>query len=225
MNRVRFRLLFLAALLFPVPSFPALADPLPGADAVEAPDAAFEPGGSDWCSPEVASGGRWVFRSDDFVRRGHTLVFDAARDRLVLFGGTALYNRGTQSGLPLGNETWVRGTNLLTPWQVLATTGTPPAGRILHVAVFDPVGDRMIVYGGWGPGGYLGFLGDAWQLDFTVDPPRWSEIPVSGPRARDNATAVYDPAGRRMLVYGGYAIAPGSGLQDYTNEIWELALS
>lgn len=195
----------LAALLSLLSFLTAFADPLP------------------WCTGAVSEG-RWILKPDGLARRGHSLVFDAARDRLIVFGGSASNGQGT-GGLPVYNQVWVRPTSLATPWEPLATTGTPAPARMLHVAVFDPVDDRMIVYGGWGPGGgFLGYFGDAWQLDFSVDPPRWSEIPVSGVRARGNATAVYDAGGRRMLVYGGYAVAPGSGLQDYTNEIWELAL-
>jgi hypothetical protein len=44
-------------------------------------------------------------------------------------------------------------------WLKLLPGGTPPTGRIDHTAIYDPVGNRMVVFGGLGGSG---MLNDVW---------------------------------------------------------------
>jgi hypothetical protein len=79
-------------------------------------------------------------------RAHHTAVYDAAGDRLVVFGGDSLSQaRNDVWALTFGdNPAWV---------QLLPRAG-PPSARNSHVAIYDPTGNRMIVSGG---------VGDDWR--------------------------------------------------------------
>ena len=87
-------------------------------------------------------------------------------------------------------------------WTHVTTAGPTPPGRYEHSAIYDPVRDRMVIYGGSGGSD----LNDVQALSLSGGVPTWSQIPNSGatPR-RSSATrrAVYDPVRDRMLVFGG----------------------
>src|SRR5262245_40598544 len=74
-------------------------------------------------------------------RRGHSAVYDANRDRMIVFGG----NDGAYR-----NDTWELSFASNPPtWNRLSTAGSPPPyGLYGHVAVYDRERLRMIVYGG-----------------------------------------------------------------------------
>src|SRR5438552_6866515 len=90
----------------------------------------------------------------------------------------------------------------------------PPSGRADHTAIYDPVRDRMIVFGADGRGN------DLWVLPLSGDP-AWHELTPAGnlPPVSQAATAVYDPVRDRMLVFGGY------GAGGYPNGVWALSLA
>jgi hypothetical protein len=76
----------------------------------------------------------------------------------------------------------------------------------------------MVVFSGWDTA--FGFTNDVWELGLQ-GAPIWRPIPTAGnaPIRRANATAVYDPVGQRMLVFGGY-----DGTSPYRNDILALSL-
>src|SRR5262249_26139224 len=140
------------------------------------------------------------------ARFGATAIDDPVRQRLVLFGGLGA------SGVL--NDVWVLDLAGAPVWAMLAPAGAPPPPRYGHSAVYDPAGDRMIVFGG-----YAGArLGDLWQLTLSGTP-TWSVLTASGtpPSARYRFAAGLDPVGGRMLIHAGL-----SGLS--TGELWELTL-
>ena len=179
------------------------------------------------CNPEVVTQGAWTPRVDDsFARRAQSLIYDSKRDRLVAFGGSAYFNRGTNTQNIIdyyNNQVWVRPADLSTPWQLLAPVGTPPATRAFHTAIYDPIGDRMIVFGG--NHGVRG-LRDLWELDFTTDPPAWRALAAAGtaPAARYDHSALYDPVARRMLIFGGVSGDWSRATYDISNDFWALSL-
>lgn len=126
----------------------------------------------------------------------HAAAWDQKRRRLLVFGGLdAVYNRQNtvyaMDYLPGGYNCWSR----------LATVGTPPTGRYGTAAIYDPVGDRLLVFGGSDVSGYP--CDDLWQLSLAGTP-TWTRITSpGGPGAREDHTAIYDAAHRRMIVFGG----------------------
>lgn len=144
-------------------------------------------------------------------RRGHSAVFDPVRHRMIVFGG--LINWVGEPS-PLVNDLWALDLDPPYAWTPIQASGTPPAARWGHAAVYDPIRDRMIVFGGAG----ASRLGDLWEL--TLSPaPAWHPLAATGipPAARTQHTAIYDPVGDRMLVFGGLTV-------NYTADVWELSL-
>src|SRR5262252_2257886 len=158
-------------------------------------------------------------------RWGHTAVYDPGSNRLIVFAGDN--NSVTFS------DVWVlRNANGLggaPAWTRLAPTGGPPAGQADATAVYDPVNNIMIVFGGGifqgasvRPTNALWSLSHANGLGGT---PTWTNLIPDGthgsPGKRWGHSAIYDAANNRMVIFAG-----GSGGQDAFpefNDLWVLA--
>ena len=87
-------------------------------------------------------------------------------------------------------------------WTALAPNGTAPGGRYWHSTTYDPVRDRVVVFGGFTGTKYLN---DAWALSLAGTPAWRTLVPVGiSPSAREGHSAIYDPARDRLVVFGGY---------------------
>jgi len=150
-------------------------------------------------------------------RDGHSAVYDVATNRMIVFGGA------DACGVYY-NDVWVlsnaNGLGGMPAWTHLAVTGTPPAVRALHSAVYDPNTNRMIVYGG---SNTSNIFSDVWVLTdanglAVGGSPHWTQLsPAGSPGARYSHTAVYDSATNRMTVFAGVL----GGNQ--TNDVWVLS--
>ncbi len=98
--------------------------------------------------------------ADIGAREQHTIVFDSARHRYLAFGGTIV------PGGAVFNDVWTRpaGTGAA-DWTPLAVGGTRPTARRGHTAVYDPIGDRVLVFGGTPPA-----QNDVWELTLAGTP-------------------------------------------------------
>ena len=100
-----------------------------------------------------------------------------------------------------------------------------PGGRVGHTAIYDPVRNMMVVYGGvayFSSGGYSvqDLKGDVWTQSFGKKS-QWTErITSGGPPPRYAHSAIYDRAGDRMVIFGGMGDG-GIHLKD----VWALSLS
>src|SRR5262249_13167191 len=101
-------------------------------------------------------------------------------------------------------------------WTPLAVEPGPSA-RTEAAAVYDPAGDRMVVFGGTD---YSITFGDVWALSLAWSP-AWTELHPVGtpPGARSQSAAVYDAAGARMILFGGFDGASFDG------QAWALDLA
>jgi len=140
-----------------------------------------------------------------------TTIFVPSSDRLVSFGGRI----GTD-GSSIVRELSLADTSA---WTTLSPAGPTPPARFHHTALYDPVRNRMIVFGGEGDT----IFGDVWALSLDATP-TWTEITPdsAGPGPRLSARAIYDAAHDRMIVFGGAADREGDSLFDDT---WALSLS
>src|SRR5262249_52579973 len=125
------------------------------------------------------------------ARHGHSAIYDPVRSRMIVFGGFD----GAEE-----NDVWALNLTGSPAWTPLSPTGTPPSGRERHSAIYDPVSDRMLVFGG--SDGAL--KNDVWALSLG-NAPAWSQLTPSGapPSARYRHTALFDPLRVRMVVFGG----------------------
>ena len=97
---------------------------------------AFDPGTMTWTP--------FFFSGTPSFRSGHSAVYDAANQRMVTLGGTI----ATSPSVSLTNELWGLRLDATTSWSIL-DTGTGPAARYGHSAVYDSVFNRMIIFGGF----------------------------------------------------------------------------
>jgi hypothetical protein len=134
------------------------------------------------------------------VRNGASAIYDPVRQQLVIFGGGL--------GVPNLNDTWALNLNGAPAWNELAPAD-PPAGRQFQTSTYDPIGDRLLIYGGSnGP-----ILSGTWSLPLS-GATTW--VPLSGTRRRGHLE-IYDQLRQRMVVVGGDDGGP-------LNDVWELDL-
>lgn len=140
------------------------------------------------------------------ARFGHTAVYDSVNTRMMVFGGA----QGIATPSPCVNDTrvleYATGIGGTTTWIQLSPTGTPPAARYSHTAVYDPGHNVMIVFAGNNCSST--YFNDVWVLQNAngMDgTPAWLQLSASGtpPLARAFTSAVYDEANNRMIVFGG----------------------
>jgi len=149
-------------------------------------------------------------------RERHTSVYDPATNRMIVFGGR-------DSDFNALDELWVlthaNGLGGAPHWMLLSQTGDAPGARILHTAVYNPVSNRMIVFGGRDDTNST-VPADVWVLEHANGlggTPNWILLsPTGGPPSdRYRQAAVYDLNTNRMIIFGG---APSP----YKNDVWVL---
>src|SRR5439155_18792541 len=116
--------------------------------------------------------------------------------------------------------TWVLPLGSTAAWLSIQTEGDPPAPRRDHRAVYDPVRDRMIVFGGDQSQVYRN---DTWELRLGDD--TWFPLAAIGPLpvARGDFGMIYDPIGDRVVLFGGYNGNLPTGQR--RRDTWALTLS
>ncbi len=170
-------------------------------------------GGSDASGPRndlwsLASTGNWQLLNPAGprppARTGHAMTFDAARNRLVLFGGL------DASGQTLADLWEFDGT----AWsQRFFDPNLPaPFPRAIATFTFDPYRRLALLIGGRDEDGLP--FGDFWEWDGSF----WRRrILPAGPSARAGHIAVFDPAREALLLVGGRA-----GADAPLPDIWTL---
>ena len=153
------------------------------------------------------------------AREGTAYALDADGDRLFFFGGL--------TGDTVLADVWM--ADLSRPgrprWQQLCDSvscGPAPSARWGGHAVYDPRGDRLVVFGGLAAGGVT--TNDVWALDVSEPSPQWEQLTVGGPRpaARWSAAYGFDPVRRRLVIFGGQTGPDASGTS--LGDAWALSL-
>lgn len=146
---------------------------------------------------------RWVQLNtvgDAPLPRVHaTAVYDAASNRMTVFGG--------DSNIGFFNDSWVLtnadGTDTApSEWVKLSPSGTPPSARTGATSVYDNDTNRMIIFGGWPR------LNDTWILTHANGlggSPEWIKASPTGapPAPRFSPAVGYDSLNKRMMIFGG----------------------
>jgi hypothetical protein len=143
------------------------------------------------------------------ARALHSLALDEKNDRIIVFGGDA------SSGYDY-NDVWALSLADPTRWDLVMAGGSSlaiPEQRSRHVAAYDTLNDRMLVYGGCSDGNQI----DLWSFSDRPGPPHWTQLSAPGgpPRQRCGRTAVLDQARGAWILYGGTAGAA-------SNTLWNL---
>jgi hypothetical protein len=131
--------------------------------------------------------GRWRrVASLPFPRSSHRVVYDAGGDKMVLFGGGHGNSFAADSGF------WEWDGRAWSMADVSAYGGMAEPGMC-----YDSNRSRTVLFGGWDAAGQ--FTGETWE--WTGE--ELVRFAVPGPAARGGHAFVYDPKGRRCLLFGG----------------------
>jgi Galactose oxidase, central domain len=148
---------------------------------------------------------RWLPKSIR-ARTNAAIAFDATRQRTVLFGGTT---RDDRDNTQIIGDTWEwDGTS----WLYRAPLNAP-SPRYDAAMAWDPIRQRMVLFGGGGGDGTTFAFGDTWEWDGT----NWvKRNPATTPPARLGHAMVWDPVRRRVVMLAGI-----SNLGPYLGDTWE----
>jgi probable HAF family extracellular repeat protein len=100
-------------------------------------------------------------------------------------------------------------------WRSVAATPAP-APRAGHKVLFDPVNQKVVLFGGQSPTGAL--LNDVWEFDSQTE--TWTDVTPVGtpmPSGRSRFGMAFDSARSVFVAYGGYV----GGSPGTSDETWE----
>lgn len=143
-------------------------------------------------------------------RWDHALSYDAASQKLVLFGGGHGVHLSDTWEYECGANTWLQ-----------HQPATAPSGRFRMQMVFDAARGVHVLFGGEGP---FGLLNDTWEWDGTT----WMErATATQPPARRMSALAYDQRRQRVVLFGGLdsADAPLGDTWEYDGLDWVLRTS
>ncbi len=181
--------------------------------------------------PEGDRRGLWVLGAEDWrrleptampaPRSGAPLVRDSARDRIVLFGGSAARVGlcGASDSTPDCRDTW--------EWDGSAWSRRDPplspGARVDHAAAYDAAQGLTVVVAGertHADGGGADLHTDAWGWDGE----RWLQLQGQEPPPREGSHMVWDPVGERLVLHFGVGVVGACGLADswYCTDMWQL---
>lgn len=161
---------------------------------------------------------RWTYASiggsRPLNRQSSAAAYDPIRQRMIVFSGWC--------GFTWFNDIYAIENLASTPvWRLLSPAGTGPGGRWGAICSYDPVKDRLIVFGGQNSG--QTYPNDVWALEsLQVSNGRWRLLSTTGtrPTGRMWSTSTYDIPNDRMLFFGG-----GYFQSSQFNDLWALNMS
>ena len=166
---------------------------------------AFDPGSVQWINLTPTTGPK------PLKRCLHELAYDAALNRLLLFGGCSSgYGPCPQGDLwafDLQNNTWSE----LTP------DGSTPSARTNPRMMYDTLNKNIFLFGG---NTASGLNAETWRYEPTAN--RWTLLADGtgmSPSARSSHAGSYDAQGGRAVIFGGNATGGASA------DLWEWRLS
>jgi N-acetylneuraminic acid mutarotase len=141
-------------------------------------------------------------KSHPSARNYSAMAYDAGSDRVILFGG--------DDGTDVFGDTWAYDYESDT-WTKMSPAKSP-AARDYSWMVYDPRGDRVILFGGSRDMDTAAF-DDTWAYDYDKD--GWTRLAIEGPSARAWHAMSYDDRTKTVVLFGG-----GSSREEYTAETW-----
>ena len=183
----------------------------PWASNADCNDQASHGGCSSHCSLEQP--GWTTTGAAPHLRVGHAMAYDAARGRVVLFGGdlvTALPSSPCSvSSDDSRTATWEWDGTL---WRQRTPRATPPA-RSGHAMAYDASRERVVMFGGDRTG-----ANSTWEWDGAS----WIEqTPATSPPASlSDFAMVYDAGRRRVVLFGGDNVQDSGGDHNFQDRTW-----
>lgn len=129
-----------------------------------------------------------VAKTGPAARDHHAMVYDSARERFVLFGGSDADPSGRSKFF---GDTWEwEGSS----WKLVSESG--PGERCHFAMVYDPQRRQTLLAGGFGPGGNDS---KTWAWDGS----RWKVVATGAPAQRTSPRMAWDSKAQRVLLFGG----------------------
>lgn len=159
-------------------------------------------------------------------RVGHQMVYDSARNKVILFGGQttqgALFGGQNLTGQLL-NDIWEWDGATMTWAQITPAGGPVPPARSFFAMAYDPSRGKVVLYGGKVDAIYHSTSGDTWEWDPAAR--TWTGFPgadtivYGGLRASQMA---YDPNLHQVIMFGGQAYWGGhnGATHAWTGSTW-----
>jgi len=144
---------------------------------------------SDRASTWSWNGSTWsrVATSGPSARHDASMVYDASRQRVVLYGGRS----GSFPNEALLTDTWEWNG---TAWSKVADTG--PSARVHQHMAYDRLRSRVVLYGGFDIAAQTE-LRDIWEWNGTT----WTKASASGPANSIAAGVAYEEAASLLLLF------------------------
>jgi alpha-tubulin suppressor-like RCC1 family protein len=107
---------------------------------------------------------------------------------------------GHSLGLKTAGTLWAWGNNSNGQLGVGGVIGSFPMVRSGHSMVYDPIGNRVIMFGGYGSSGNKK---DLWMYDSILN--CWEQITTNGliPSARSGHAMIWNPTAQKVIMFGG----------------------
>jgi len=156
---------------------------------------------------------RWVDRSmraTPGFREQHAAAFDAARGRVVVFGGSY------QSAAMADTWEWDGST-----WT--ASTALGPLARSGHAMAYDAARGEVVLFGGQNGFGCAEGASTRCGYTWAYDGAEWKVVATTGPSARTGHAMAYDSRRHRVVLFGGNdgsTSCDGSGTST-CGRVWE----
>jgi Galactose oxidase, central domain len=152
---------------------------------------------------------RWLWTQKEDIgpspRQDAAMAYEAARQRVVLFGG--------RSSEGYFNDTWEWDGDA---WTQVADMG--PSVRRSCGMTYDESRQRLVLFGGevMGSTQVNEPNGETWEWNGG----EWTQVADIGPAARYGCAMTYDTVRHRVVLFGGYSYLPQSTYFDDTRE-WD----
>jgi hypothetical protein len=134
-------------------------------------------------------------------------TYDERRARVVVYGGRT----GEATAVFASHWEWDGAT-----WSRVCDP-CAPGGRFGSVLIYDPVGDRLVLFGGGTTISEIA-VNDVWEWDEAGG---WRPLTTSGvgPSERIGPYGAYDPDRRTMMIFAGERFG------SHYDDVWELDLA
>jgi hypothetical protein len=142
-------------------------------------------------------------RDEPNSRMLSAMFWDPIRQRITLFGGIGRQTRDDR--VERFGDMWTFDGSTWTE----ITPAALPSARYATAVSFDPINNRVMMFGG--KSGEETFLDELWAWDGD----RWTQVTAPGISPRMNSAMVFDTNRNQFLLFGGYA-------GHYFGELWTL---
>jgi hypothetical protein len=146
----------------------------------------------------------------------HSAVYDSKRQRMVVYGGLTEREDTMASVLPGATVWFLDLRDPANPTWTRSNAGGVPVDRFAHAAAYVPEADALVVSGG--ASSFSTLTSSNYALMLGERPLRWVRLSNAGFNVRAGHLLLHDPAGQRLLAYGG--LSEFSPLSTVSDVVW-----